>query len=253
MQDGTVQVKRVRRFSSRQAADDEKTEDRSVDAVYRAVVRAMLSRDLKPGMKLTEETIGNAFSVNRIVVRAVLNRLHGEALVEIHKNRGAYVASPTREEARDIFDLRIILEREVAARLAEKATTEQLDQLQAQVDGHRGSHRAGRDAEVRHSAEQFHLMAAQIVGNRALRTTLGSLITRSALVMALYGTRSSSECGIDEHAEILRALCARDAGAASRAMTHHLEHILERIRLDGASEEELGVGEILSRYAEQVS
>lgn len=234
---------------SRHDATEEKIEDRSVDDVYRALVQAILSRDLKPGMKLAEETIGNAFSVNRIVVRAVLNRLHGEALVEIHKNRGAYVASPTREEARDIFDLRIILEREVAARLAGQATIEQLDELQAQVDGHRDSYRAGRDAEARRSAEQFHLMAAQIVGNRALQATLGSLITRSALVMALYGTRSSSECGIDEHAEILRALRARDAEAASRTMTHHLEHILERVRLEGSPDDEPGLGEILSRYA----
>jgi DNA-binding GntR family transcriptional regulator len=238
---------------SRQAANDEKTEERSVDDVYRALMQAVLSRDLKPGTKLAEETIANAFSVNRVVVRAVLNRLHGEALVEIHKNRGAYVASPSREEARDIFDLRIILEREVAARLAERATAGQLDQLQMQVDGHRKSYRAGRDAEARRLAEQFHLMAAQIVGNRALQATLGSLITRSSLVMALYGTRSSSECGIDEHDEILQALRARDAAAASHSMAHHLEHILERVRLDGGSQDEMGLGEILSRYATQAS
>lgn len=228
---------------------NDNAEDRSVEAVYRALVQAILSRDLKPGMKLAEETIGNAFSVNRIIVRAVLNRLHGEALVEIQKNRGAYVASPSPEEARDIFDLRIILEREVAARLAERITREQLDLLQKQVDVHRESYRAGRDAESRRSAEQFHLMAAQLVGNRALQVTLGSLITRSALVMALYGTRSSSECGIDEHDEILQALRGKDAAAAGRAMTRHLEHILERVRLNGSPDDEAGLGEILSRYA----
>lgn len=228
-------------------ANDEKTE--GVGEVYSALVHAILSRDLKPGMKLAEETIANAFSVNRVVVRAVLNRLHGEAFVEIQKNRGAYVASPSPEEARDIFDLRIILEREVASRLATQITPEQLDRLQVQVDAHRESYRAGRDAETRRSSEQFHLMAAQLVGNRTLQATLSNLITRSALVMAVYGTHSSSECGIDEHDEILRALRARDEVSAARAMTHHLEHILERIRLDGNTDEEAGLGEILARYA----
>lgn len=232
--------------------NDEKTEEPSVDAVYRALVQAILSRDLKPGMKLAEETIGNAFSINRIIVRAVLNRLHGEALVEIQKNRGAFVASPSPEEARDIFDLRIILEREVAARLADRITPDQLDRLQAQVDAHRDSYRAGREAESRRSSEQFHLMAAQLAGNRALEVTLGSLITRSALVLALYGTRllsELSECGIDEHDEILQALRARDVAAASHAMSHHLEHILERLKLDRNPDDEVGLGEILSRYA----
>jgi DNA-binding GntR family transcriptional regulator len=227
----------------------EKTEERSIDDLYRALVQAILSRDLKPGMKLAEETVANAFVVNRIIVRAVLNRLHSEGLVEIQKNRGAYVASPSPAEARDVFDLRIILEREVAVRLAEHITPDQLAQLQGQVDAHRESYRRGRDGEARRSAEQFHLMAAQLVGNGALQATLGTLISRSALVMALYGTSSSSECGIDEHDEILRALRARDAAAAGRAMTHHLEHILERVRLDGGEQDEVDMTKILSRYA----
>lgn len=221
----------------------------STDDVYAGMVEAILSRDLKPGVKLSEETIANSFGVNRMVVRAVLNRLHGEALVEIHKNRGAYVASPTVEEAREIFDLRIVLEREVAARLASQITPAQLEELQQQVANHRESYRAGRDAESRRFAERFHQTAAEMIGNRVLVATLGKLITRSALVMALYGRSSSSECGIDEHDVILDALRRRDAAAASDAMVHHLEHILERVRLDGEPAEEPGLGDILARYA----
>ncbi len=217
--------------------------------VYAGLVEAILSRDLKPGMKLSEETIANSFGVNRVLVRAVLNRLHGEAIVEIHKNRGAYVASPTAEDAREIFDLRIVLEREVAARLAKQITPAQLETLQAQVTDHRDAYRSGRDAESRRYAERFHQLAAEMVGNRVLEATLDQLITRSALVMALYGRSSSSECGIDEHDAILETLRKRDAAAASDAMVHHLEHILERVSLDGEVAEEPGLGEILARYA----
>ena len=228
---------------------DPETAELSTDDVYAGLVEAILSRDLRPGMKLSEETIASSFGVNRMVVRAVLNRLHGEALVEIHKNRGAYVSSPTVEEAREIFDLRIVLEREVAARLARQITPAQLDELQGQVSDHRQSYRAGRDAESRRFAERFHQRAAAMVGNRVLEATLGKLITRSALVMALYGRSSSSECGIDEHDAILEMLRKRDAAAASDAMVHHLEHILARVSLDGEAVEEPGLGDILARYA----
>ncbi|MFK0278634.1 GntR family transcriptional regulator [Ensifer sp. NPDC090286] len=229
--------------------EDIEVAELGAEDVYAAMVEALLARDLKPGMKLSEETIASSFHVNRMVVRGVLNRLHAEALVEIHKNRGAYVSSPTVEEAREIFDLRIVLEREVASRLATQITPPQLNELQKQVADHRESYRAGREAEARRFAERFHQRAAEMVGNRVLQSTLDKLITRSALVMALYGRSSSSECGIDEHDAILETLRQRDAAAAAFAMVHHLEHILERVSFDGELAEEPGLGEILSRYA----
>ena len=219
------------------------------DDVYLALVEAILSRDLAPAMKLSEETIGSTFGVNRIIVRAALSRLHGEALVEIHKNRGAFVASPSPEEAREIFDMRIVLEREVASRLAKEITPDQLEQLQKQVTRHRDSYRAGHEAESRKMAEQFHLMAAQMVRNRVLQSTLNKLITRSALVMALYGKHSLSECGIDEHDDILETLRQKNAPAAADAMVRHLEHILERVQLNGSDDSERGLGDILAKYA----
>lgn len=233
----------------RRGESDERAEERSVDDVYHGLVRAILSRDLKPGMKLPEETIATGFSVNRVVVRAVLNRLHSESLVDIHKNRGAYVASPSAKEADDIFDLRTVLEKEVVARLAMTITPEQIKQLESQVVSHREAFRAGQYPTSRHSAEQFHLRMAEMVENKVLSSMLGKLITRSALVLRPYNQQSATECGIDEHEDILEAMRRRDPAAAAAAMGRHFEHIVERIRRAQEADDSPSLAAIFERYA----
>ncbi len=76
------------------------------------------SRRSSPAPKLPEDTIGERFGASRTIVRTALTRLAGEGLVEMRRNRGAAVAKPTWEEARDVFDVRVGLERLVVARLA---------------------------------------------------------------------------------------------------------------------------------------
>ena len=71
-------------------------------SVYRALRRAIIEQALKPGMKLPEDSIGEQLGVSRTLVREAFNRLAVEGLVELKPNRGASVAYPTLEEARDV-------------------------------------------------------------------------------------------------------------------------------------------------------
>src|SRR3954447_19950765 len=82
-----------------------------IDTIYQALFKAILAQELLPGTKLSEIAIGELFSVSRTIVRAALNRLHTESLVEFRQNRGAFVASTTPEEARQVFEARNAIER----------------------------------------------------------------------------------------------------------------------------------------------
>lgn len=216
--------------------------------VYRALVKAVLSRDLVPGMKLSETDIGEAFNVSRTVVRAALNRLHSESLIEFRKNRGAFVASPSITEARQIFDLRRLLERTVVSRLARSITASQISQLEAMAASHLEQHRLGADADAMHSAEDFHLTLASMLGHGVILTTLSRLIVRSALILALYNRHNVSECGIDEHRNIIAALRARDAEAAATIMDRHLDDVVRRARFSGEDRAVDSLGSILGRH-----
>ena len=74
------------------------------------MLTAIVEHDLAPGTKLPEDTLADTFGVSRTRVRKVLQQLAHEGMVQLERHRGATVARPSAKEARDIFDLRRILE-----------------------------------------------------------------------------------------------------------------------------------------------
>lgn len=221
------------------------------DAVYNALVSAIVSRELTPGMKLSEETVAASFQINRVVVRAVLNRLHNDSLLELKPNRGAFVATPSPKQAREIFEARILLEREIAVRLAKTITRPQVEELKAHVRRQRERHQEHHDPDTLRLAEEFHLLVARLTDNEILLSMLTRLVSLSSLVLSLYGRRSltNAECGLDEHDEIIEALRNHDARKSGDVMVRHLEHVTTRMVLEGKSSKERDLADILKPFA----
>ena len=117
-----------------------------VGTIYRALRRAIIEQALEPGAKLPEDAIGERFGASRTIVRHALGQLAAEGLVELRRNKGAAVATPSWDQARDIFDVRIAMERLVMQRLAGHLTRGQIDQLKAHVDEEERRARPGRAA-----------------------------------------------------------------------------------------------------------
>ena len=91
----------------------------------------------------------------------------------------------------------------------------------------------------------FHIAVAAICGEGALTQFLRSLISRSSLVIALYGRGPASECGHDEHVAFLDALAARDGERAAAAMAEHLDHIVADLTLAEREEGPVDLAAIL--------
>jgi len=162
------------------------------------------------------------------VVRSALQMLSFEGLVRTERNRGAFVANPTPEEARQVFDSRRLIEPAVAIAAAERITAADVAKLRAQLRTEsqllveRGAH--VRRAEIRASGD-FHLVLAQIAGNAILQRFMEELVARSSLVIALYGRTGASSCGHSDHEDILGALAEHDGKGASQMIVHHIDHI----------------------------
>ena len=105
-----------------------------VGVICRALRRAIIEQALEPGAKLPEDLLGERFGVSRTIARHALGQLAAEGLVELRRNRIAVVATPSWQEARDAFDIRIELERLVVRQLAGKLTKSQIAELNAHVD-----------------------------------------------------------------------------------------------------------------------
>ena len=204
----------------------------SVDLrIYRAVVNAVMSHRLPPGTRLGEADFCDLYQVSRTTVRKALQRLAHDHIIELRPNRGAVVASPSPQEARDVFAARRALEREIVPMVVRNATPSSLRAIRAAIDAEeqarRGSDRAGW---IRLGGE-FHLLLAALSGNAVLQRFMGELVSRCSLIIALYETPGAPMCGNDEHGALLASIEQGDVAQAVALIEHHLLEIEARLQL----------------------
>jgi DNA-binding GntR family transcriptional regulator len=223
-------AKQRRGIASAVAATAEVRAGGTEELMYQDVYDAIMEHRLPPRTKLTEQVLCQIYDTARHTVRKVLTRLSTEGLVELETNRGAFIASPSSAEAKDMFELRQIIEHATLARVASDATPRQLTALRKMVTEERGAHAAGdRPRWIRLSA-QFHLELAQLTGNMLLVDTLRRLVSRTTLLIATIEAPGQNACSFDEHDEVLSALENGDLALAQSHMAHHLHNCEERVQ-----------------------
>lgn len=199
--------------------------------IVEAITTAIVERRLMPGTKLAETQIGDIFKVSRTVVRQALNRLSRDRLVTLEPARGAFVAQPSLEEARQVFEARALIEAGLVKALCARITPAQIAELRQHLrDEQEAVVRTDVPGRTRLLAD-FHVVLAQMLGNEVLAQHLAELLARSSLVALMTQSSLSAEHSHDEHVAIVDALEQRDARAAVRLMDSHLTHVERDLRL----------------------
>lgn len=206
------------------------------EAVYNRLREAVFEQRLVPGTKLLEERLAATVGLSRAKVRQVLARLAHEQIVTLVPNRGAFVASPTVEEAREVFAARRLLEPGMLGLLCRTATPESIRRLREHTAMEAAARRENDRAKIIRLSGEFHLLLADLSGNRVLTRVMRELCAQVCLIIALYDKPNTPACPHHEHDDIIDALEAGDAEAASRAMVHHLDHIEGTLNLDREEE-----------------
>ncbi|MED5618101.1 GntR family transcriptional regulator [Ideonella sp. BN130291] len=218
------------RTAARGAPDDEAgatTTQRIVDAITAAIVE----RRLMPGTKLAEQQVADLFKVSRTVVRQALNQLSRDRLVTLQPARGAFVAEPSVEEARQVFEVRKLLEAALVRQLAPAITPHQVAALRTHLQREREAvNRTDVPGRTRLLAD-FHVLLARMLGNEVLAQLLADLLSRSSLISLMYQSSHSAEHSQDEHVAIVDALERRDTRAAVKLMESHLANVEQNLRL----------------------
>lgn len=225
------------------------TKNTLTDTVYDLLRKAIIEQALKPGMRLPEDTVGEKFGVSRTIVRHALVRLENEGLVVSRRNRGAFVAEPSREDAQNVFELRRCLENEVIRLLCRRIPKSGYDRLEAHVGQEKSV--KGKDGPVSiRLAGEFHILLAELTGNTLLTRYVSEVVLRCSLIMSLYARNHSSDCAVDEHSQIIEAIRAGDENRAIDIMEHHLNAVADRAEFSIDAD---SVQSILSRYGEELT
>lgn len=186
-----------------------------------AVLRERISgHTLPPGSRLREQDLASELGVSRARIREAFGALEQRGLIERIPNRGAVVVRIEPKQIYDIYDVRHVLEALVARRAAENAPDGAWDDLSERFGAPMEAALAAGDFDhYLDTLEELHRRMAVHADNAILSDMLDLIydktrvITRRVIILP-----GRAEVGLQMHRRLLKALAAREAGAAESVM-----------------------------------
>ena len=207
-------------------------EPSATDTIVAALTRAIVEHRLQPGAKLTEQTLAGHFDVSRTLVRQALFQLSQRRLVTLEPARGAFVASPSAEEARQVFAVRRMLEVALTRAFVAAATPAHIDALRDHVAREQAAVQR-QDVEGRTELlGDFHVLMAELLGNHVLADVLQDLLARCAIATLMYQSSHAAHDSSAEHAALVECVAAGNVTRAVKLMREHLDHVEAGLKLD---------------------
>ncbi|WP_445492588.1 GntR family transcriptional regulator [Niallia sp. 03133] len=191
-------------------------------AIYEKIKEAIILQKLRPNTQLVEKEIAESFGVSRTPVRNVLRRLAYERLVKIIENKGAFVTSSSMEEAKEVFEMRRILEAEAVRQACRFSNEEQLNELEKMVEEELNSYEEMDYSESIQMSGEFHLKIAEMAGNSYFYQYLEDLISLTHVIISIYGKNHEEKHACLHHLHIFKAIKQRDEDLAEKLAIEHL-------------------------------
>ncbi|MDX1465150.1 MAG: GntR family transcriptional regulator [Halomonas sp.] len=216
------------------------------EAIYQSISDAIIEHRLKPGARLREDALAEVFGVSRTGIRKILQRLALEQLVTLTPRRGASVTRPTADEAKDVFDARLMVECGLMPEIARRITADDLAALRDMARRERQALKAGEQSTAIRLSADFHTRLASISGNATLADFVERLCSRSSLILAVYGNAGHLGCESHDHDDLIGYLEAGNGERAEAFMGRHLKAIEASLSIHVEEEEAPDLFEIFS-------
>ena len=197
----------------------------AVDIVVASIRNQIASRERSPGERIVEAELARTFGVSRGPIREALQHLAAVGLLEEHPRRGWAVRSMSRNDVRELYEVREALEGQAAAltatRSGDPAVTARLTELRAWLVGF--TENLPRYVEDLQQRDRFHDELGALADNKLLTTLLTQmrpLIVQLQFRGFIFATRPAE--ALAEHLEICDALLAGDAALADALTRAHI-------------------------------
>ena len=216
---------------------------RLYEQIVEQIEQSVQRGDLKPGDQLpAERELAEQFGVSRTAVREAVKALREKGLVEAYPGKGTFITSGSSNPMRQSIDrmmrsaqvdatsslveVREILEPEIAALAAVRATEENLNSLRKSVEV---MDAAKRDPDAYIEADlDFHLELAEAAANPLILSLIDSIVgVLREQRMRIFEVEGGPDRGQYHHKRILEAMEHQDAQGAREAMRAHLRQVRE--------------------------
>jgi len=198
----------------------------SAKQAYTHIKERVISGAYGAGERLTEVQLAQDLGTSRTPVREAMRLLVAEGFLYFRPNHGTFVRAWSADEIRDIFDLRLLLESEIAANAARHISGKALAQLrmvQANLEACGAQVNEATLNEMNNLNRDFH----RIIGEASENARLSSMLANAIEVPIVQRTfrrynRAQLERSFQHHRELIDALSCRDAEWARDIMSCHI-------------------------------
>ena len=197
-----------------------------VDVLAERIEAAIISGDLQPGSKLSEQALAASLGVSRGPLREAIRRLEGRKLLQRTPNIGVHVASLSPTDLYEILQIREALEGMACALAATNMTDAELKALSELLDQHQQQKSVQDGTGYYQESKDFDFHFRIVKGSRNMRL-VQMLCEDLYYLLRVYRYKSSTKPGrakqaLKEHRDIVGALMKRDPVDAERKMRLHI-------------------------------
>ncbi|MGB9872973.1 MAG: GntR family transcriptional regulator [Anaerolineae bacterium] len=215
------------------------------DAVLRLIEEALLRGELAPGSHIVEAELARQAGISRGPVREAIQQLVGEGVLVHYPSRGTFVAHWTPQAVEEAYTLRAVLERLAVQEAVQRATPDDLAQLQAIVDEMAARARDGDARALVCLDVRFHEQLYALSGHSLLQEVLARLRRRLYALMGMdEGYMLHKDRMAQDHQRIVDALKTGDATLAGEVVSAHIlavgSEVMEQVRQRAGEADETG-------------
>lgn len=222
------------------------------DQVEEELLNYILKKPVAVGEKIPNEfELAQLFGVGRSTIREAVKGLVTKGVLEVRRGSGTYVVSTSLPEedplglskledkyklALELFEVRLMLEPEIASHAAEHAEPEDLEQLVRLCDETEEMYRSGKNHIPKDI--EFHTCIARCSKNRVVETLI-PIINTAVMTFANLTHRTLMNETIETHRAVVNSILEHDPVGARCAMIMHLTYNRQSlIRLQKEHEKE---------------
>ncbi len=207
------------------------------ERAYDKLKKLIITGNLKQGVLYNERKLAEALGVSRTPVREALLELSREGMVAFVPGRGVEVCKITTKQAREVFEIRRIIEGHIVKEITKKLTSDDIEKLKQNITKQEGL----VETDERHAFieydKRFHLYLASKIGNRQIEAILINLRDQIHLMgIRAIEDHSRMRQVIKEHHDILACLREGDSKNAYKELIKHLDNT-EKILIENIKKE----------------
>lgn len=193
------------------------------DQVYALLKSDILNGQISLGERVVESKVASRLRISRAPVREAVQRLIQEGLLETRTHHGPSVIQLTRDDIKQLYEVRIAIESRAIIALCKAQNADHLQQLELQITKMRQASHSGDAKALVENELEFHTMLCRFAGNAYLLRISESLQDQVRLALTLDNANYSEMRNVaEEHTPLVQAIRSGDSTAAIQQLEIHI-------------------------------